>query len=154
MKKLLMIFVFVLATAFMAFGQTVRISGQVTTVDDGGPIPGVTVVAKGTTIGTVTDTDGRYNIDVPSGVNTLVFSFIGFKTTEADINGQTTIDVAIQTDLLLVDEVIVVAYGTTKREAFTGSASSVKVDKLSEVQVSNVTKALECLSSGIQVISG
>lgn len=149
-----MIFVLVLATAMMASGQTVRISGQVTTVDDGGSIPGVTVVAKGTTIGTITETNGRYSLDVPTGVNTLVFSFIGFKTTEVDINGQTTIDVALQTDLLLVDEVIVVAYGTTKKEAFTGSASSVKVDKLSEVQVSNVTKALEGLSSGIQVISG
>jgi TonB-linked SusC/RagA family outer membrane protein len=154
MKKILMVFVFALTTTVLTFGQTVQISGHVTSLDDGTPLPGVTIVAKGTTLGTVTDSDGYYSINIPTGVNTLVFSFIGFKTREEAIEGRTTIDVTLETDLLLVDEVIVVAYGTTKKEAFTGSASSVKVDQLAEVQVSNVTKALEGLSSGIQVISG
>ena len=154
MKKILLVFVLTLTTAVLAFGQTVRINGNVTAAEDGLALPGVTIVAKGTTLGAVTDSDGYYSFEIPSRVRTLVFSFIGFKTMEVELTGQTTVDVALETDLLQVDEVIVVAYGTTKKEAFTGSASSVKVDQLSEVQVSNVTKALEGLSSGIQVISG
>lgn len=154
MKKILMIFVLALTTTVLALGQTVQVSGVVTNLDDGLSLPGVTVMVKGTTVGTVTGPDGNYSLNVPEGSTTLVFSFIGFKTREVAIEGRKTIDVVMETDLLLVDEVLVVAYGTTKKEAFTGSASSVKVDKLAEVQVSNVTKALEGLSSGIQVISG
>jgi TonB-linked SusC/RagA family outer membrane protein len=154
MKKILMIFVLAITSTVFMLGQVVEISGVVTTLNDGSPLPAVAVVVKGTTIGTTTGIDGKYTLAVSADANTLVFSFLGFKTQEVSIEGRKTIDVVLETDLLLVDEVLVVAYGTTKKEAFTGSASSVKVDKLAEVQVSNVTKALEGLSSGIQVISG
>lgn len=154
MKKILMIFVLALTTTALSLGQTVQISGTVTSGDDGTTIPGVTIFVKGTTVGTASDDEGHYVLNVPENSQTLVFSFVGFKTQEVPIEGKKKIDVVMETDLLQVDEVLVVAYGTTKKEAFTGSASSVKVDKLAEVQVSNVTKALEGLSSGIQVISG
>ena len=135
-------------------GQTVLIRGTLTSSEDGLGIPGVTVSVKGTTVGTTSDIDGKYSINVPANSKTLVFTYIGMKKTEVEIAGKTVIDVVMEPDILQVDEVLVVAYGTTKREAFTGSASSVKVDKLAEIQVSNVTKALEGLSSGIQVTSG
>lgn len=154
MKKILMIFVLALTTTAFMLGQTVQITGVVTSSEDGLALPAVTVLLKGTTIGNITGPDGGYTLSVPSDAGTIVFSFIGYKTLEVPIEGRRTINVEMETDLLLVDEVLVVAYGTTKKEAFTGSASSVKVDKLSEIQVSNVTKALEGLSSGVQVISG
>jgi TonB-linked SusC/RagA family outer membrane protein len=154
MKKIFLMIVLVLAVTSSMLGQTVQISGTITSSEDGLGIPGVTVSVKGTTVGTLSDIDGKYLMTAPTSSKTIVFSYIGMKKTEVEINGQTVINVVMEPDILLFDEVIVVAYGTTRREAFTGSASSVKVDKLAEVQVSNVTKALEGLSSGIQVSSG
>jgi hypothetical protein len=154
MKKMLFLFVLVLAGTTLSFGQTVQISGIATSSEDGLGIPGVTVSVKGTTIGTLSDLEGKYTITAPVGSAALVFSYLGMKRTEVEINGQSVINVVMEPDILLIDEVIVVAYGTTKKEAFTGSATSVKVDKLAEIQVSNITKALEGLSSGIQVSSG
>lgn len=135
-------------------GQTIQIKGTITSSEDRLGIPGVTVSVKGTTVGTLSDNNGQYSITARADSKTLVFTYIGMKKVEVEIAGKTVIDVVLEPDILLVDEVIVVAYGTTKKEAFTGSASSVKVDKLAEAQVSNVTKALEGLSSGIQVTSG
>lgn len=154
MKKILLIFVSVIVSGAMALGQTVQISGTVTSKDDGLGMAGVTIFVKGTTVGTATNTDGTYTINAPASATSLVFSFVGYKNVEEQIQGRKTIDIVMEQDLLMVDEVIVVAYGSTKKEAFTGSASSVQVDKLGAVQVSNVTKALEGLSSGIQVLSG
>jgi TonB-linked SusC/RagA family outer membrane protein len=154
MKKILLILVSVIVTSAMALGQTVQISGTVTSKEDGLGMAGVTIFVKGTTVGTATNPDGTYSLNVPASATTLVYSFVGYKSVEEQIQGRKSINVVMEQDLLLVDEVIVVAYGTTKKEAFTGSASSVQIDKLGAVQVSNVTKALEGLSSGIQVLSG
>jgi TonB-linked SusC/RagA family outer membrane protein len=155
MKKISVLIMFL---AFLGFqlvqAQTRQITGTVTSADDGMSIPGVAVVVSGSTIGATTNIDGVYTIQVPETATTLEFSFIGMKTIEVPIDGRSTIDVVLEADLLALDEVIVVAYGTTRKEAFTGSASSVKVDQLAEIQTSNVTKALEGLSSGIQVTSG
>jgi len=154
MKKILLMFVFALTTSAFMLGQTIQIKGTITSSEDRLGIPGVTVSVKGTTVGTLSDNNGQYSITARADSKTLVFTYIGMKKVEVEIAGKTVIDVVLEPDILLVDEVIVVAYGTTKKEAFTGSASSVKVDKLAEAQVSNVTKALEGLSSGIQVTSG
>lgn len=155
MKKISVLIMFLAFLGLqLAQAQTRQITGTVTSADDGMTIPGVAVVVSGSTIGATTNIDGVYSIQVPETATTLEFSFIGMKTIEVPIDGRTTIDVAMEADLLALDEVIVVAYGTTRKEAFTGSASSVKVDQLAEIQTSNVTKALEGLSSGIQVTSG
>ncbi len=154
MKKLKIIFwLFLTATAIVR-GQTAQLTGKVTSLDDGSALPGVTISIKGTSSGTMSEIDGTYSLAVPQDATTLVFSFVGYKTMEVAIEGRRVIDIALEIDILKIDEVLVVAYGTTKKEAFTGSASSVKVDKLSDIQASNVTKALEGLSSGIQVLSG
>ena len=154
MKKILLLFIVSLIMTVVVRGQTVQITGTVTSAEDGAAIPGVTVSVKGTTVGTITKIDGTYTVNVPVNAQTLVFSFIGMKKQEIPIESRNTIDVVMQQDILQVNEVVVVAYGTTTKEAFTGSVSSVKMDNLSSVQVSNVSKALEGLSSGVQVISG
>jgi outer membrane receptor protein involved in Fe transport len=154
MKKILLLFVLMLFTGSLVMAQTVMITGTVTSQEDGAAVPGANVSVKGTTIGAITDAEGKYQISVPASAKTLVISYIGMESQEIEIEGKNKIEIVMKPDILLVDEVIVVAYGTTKREAFTGSASSVRVDKLAEIQVSNVTKALEGLSSGIQVTSG
>lgn len=154
MKKIFILFILVALSIHLSQGQSVRVTGKVTGKDDGSVLPGVTISIKGTTMGTMSESDGSYALDVPPGSSVLVFSFVGFKTQEVPVGGRSVIDVVLETDVLMIDEVMVVAYGTTKKDAFTGSASSVKVDKLAEIQTSNVTKALDGLSSGIQVTSG
>ena len=106
-----MIFVLVLTTTIIVFGQAVQISGIVTSQEDGLGIPGVSVTVKGTTIGVLTAADGAYSLSVPPGSNTLVFSFIGMKKTEVEIQGRTRIDVVLQPDLIAMDEVVVIGGG-------------------------------------------
>ena len=92
MKKILMIFSLLLITGSLVMSQTVQISGTVTGQEDGLAIPGVSVTVKGTTVGTLTGADGKYNIVAPQRATTLVFSFIGMKTTEVPIEGKSKID--------------------------------------------------------------
>ena len=112
MKKILMFFSLLLITGSLVMGQTVQISGTVKSSEDGSPIPGVSIIAKGTTLGALSGADGKYVLSVPANTQSLVFSFIGFRTQEAAIAGKTRIDITLEQDLFKVDEVVVVAYGT------------------------------------------
>ncbi len=133
--------------------QVRRVSGNVTDAADGAPVPGVSVVVKGTTLGTVTSLDGTYQLDVPATANALVFSFVGMRTQEVPITGN-VVNVAMVTETFGVDEVLVVAYGTAKKSSFTGSAERVDAEKLEKIQTASVAKALEGAASGVQVTGG
>jgi TonB-linked SusC/RagA family outer membrane protein len=130
----------------------VQVSGVVTDAADGQPLPGVSVVVKGATATAVTDVNGRYTINV-AGDATLVFSFIGMKTQEEAVAGRTAINVALEVEVKRLDEVVMVAYGTTTRERFTGSVAVIKNEKLVKGETSNVTKALEGAVAGVQISS-
>ena len=153
MKKL------VLLLAFSAFGllslmaQTRVITGTVTSADDGTTLPGVSVTVKGTTMGTITNIDGVYNLNVPENAQTLVFSFVGMKTTEQDIKGQSVINVALSPDVLGIDEVVVVGYGTATKQSFVGSVSEVKAQNIQDKAVSNISESLAGEAAGVQVIT-
>lgn len=151
MKKILMLFSLLLITGSLVMAQTVQISGAVTSSEDGLPIPGVSVIVKGTTLGIITGADGKYVISVPSSAQTLVFSFIGFKTLEAAIEGKTKIDVVLEQDLFKVDEVIVVGYGTQKKREVTGAISTVKGDALASLASPSFDGQLAGRSAGVQV---
>lgn len=134
--------------------QTVRITGTVTGSEDGMPLPGVSVVVKGaTTVGVATNIDGKYELNAPASATTLEFSFIGYETQSVEIAGRSVIDVTLAPSSEQLEEVMVVAYGTAKKESFTGSATAVSEKQISKLQVSNVTKALEGAVPGIQVSS-
>ena len=156
MKKLSVFLAGLLLTGItLVQAQTVRITGTVTSSEDGMPMPGVSVVVMGTTIGATTNADGKYELAVPASAQTLTFSFVGYETQDVAVAGRSVIDVVMKPESKQIEEVVVVApYGTFKKESFTGSASTVKTEKLKEIQTSNITKALEGLSSGIQVTSG
>ena len=154
MRKLFVLLaVMLLAGAQLAWGQAVRISGVVTGAEDGMPMPGVSGVVKGPTTGTATDMDGRYTLSVPADAQTLVFSYIGYATQEVAIAGRTAIDVVMESASEIIDEVMVVAYGTAKKSAFTGSAGVVKSEALEKRTVSNVSQALTGQVAGVQTIS-
>jgi len=153
MKKFLLLTLSVIMGFTALFAQQ-RVTGTVTSSEDGAPIPYVTVVVAGTTITAQTNLDGVYSINVPAGSNTLRFSFVGMQTVVADINGRAVVDVIMYPDAIALEDVVVVAYGTAKKESLTGSATVVDSQKLARRVVSNVTKALDGLSTGVITTSG
>lgn len=136
-----------------AFAQNRTVKGKVTGADDGLGLPGVSVRVKGTTIGASTGIDGDYVISVPADAKTLTFSYVGFLPQEVQIGANTTINVTLRTDAKQLDEVMVVAYGTVKKESFTGSAAVVKGDVLENRPVTSFEKALQGAVAGVTVSS-
>lgn len=123
MRKITLMLVFLLVAGISgAFAQTRTVTGKVTSSEDGSGVPGVTVFVKGTTVGTVTDLDGNYSLDLPSGARNLVFSFIGMRTQEIVIGTQTTINVAMQADVVALDELVVTALGISREKKSLGYA--------------------------------
>ncbi len=119
---------------------------------DGLGLPGVNVVEKANpTNGTATDIDGNWTLTVPDGKSILEFSSIGMRTIE--LAAKDAKEITMKDDAQMLDDVIVVAYGTAKKSTFTGSASTVKSDALEKRSTDNVSKALEGLSTGVQVTS-
>ncbi|MDR0982172.1 MAG: TonB-dependent receptor [Culturomica sp.] len=151
MRKLLVSTIAVLFASFQLVMAQTQINGTVTD-GTGAPLPGVSVKVKGSSTGTATHVDGTYSLNVAPDA-TIEFSFMGFKTQEIAVDGKTTINVTMVEDSELLDEVIVVAYGTAKRSAFTGSASVVNSESLEKRQVTDVTKALSGAVAGVQTLS-
>lgn len=125
MKKVLLGFALSFLTIVSVLAQTKTITGRVTSAEEPDGVPGASVVVKGTTQGTITDLDGRYSISVPESANTLVFSFVGYLTKEVAISGRTTVDVTMDPDVKVLNEVVVVGYGTQERREITGSVTSI-----------------------------
>ena len=131
--------------------QVRRITGTVTSTVDGATVPGVSVVVKGTSIGTITNINGVYTLDVPQDATILVFSFVGMRTTEAPIAG-TSINIALESDVIGVDEVVVVGYGTARAVGtVVGSIARVSSEKLQERPTANVWDAMQGKVAGLQV---
>ncbi len=131
--------------------QDRQISGTVTSADAGEPLPGVTIVVEGTNRGTTTNTDGEYSITVPSDANTLVFSFIGFRTERVELNGQNSIDIVLETDIQQLTDVVVVGYGSQVREQLTGNLAEVSGNDLENVPVTSFESAVQGRASGVFV---
>lgn len=133
--------------------QSKTINGTVTDGELGGPLPGVTVLVKGTTTGTATDFDGNFTLTVDNANATLVFSFIGYVTQEINLAGRSTLNVTLVPDLESLDEVVVIGYGTTRKSDLTGSVVSIGGDDLTEQPISNVAEALTGRLAGVQIVS-
>ena len=147
--RLLFTLLFVVSVVALRAGtmNDIRVSGTV--VSEGDPLPGVSVLVKGTSVGTITGIDGKYSINVPSD-GTLVFSFIGLKSVEHKVGGRSVINVELVPDSKQLEEVMVVAYATAKKYSFTGAASTVKGDEIAKLQTSSVSRALEGTVAGLQ----
>lgn len=151
MRKIILMFTLISFFGFQsAFAQT-TVKGTVTSADDGGTLPGVSVIIEGTSLGTTTDMDGKYSLSVPDGSTAINYSFIGMKKQTIAFTGQTTINVVLESSSQILDEVLVIAYGTAKKGAFTGSATQINAEKLELRPVTNVTSAIEGASAGVQV---
>ena len=133
-----------------ASAQTQRVTGTVISEEDGLPVIGASVLVKGTQVGTITDMDGKFVMtDVPSSAKLLVVSYIGMRTQEVGV--APTLRVVLKPATEMIDEVVVVAYGTQKRQSVVGAQSSVSSKDLEKRPITNVTSALSGAASGVQV---
>jgi TonB-dependent starch-binding outer membrane protein SusC len=134
-----------------ALAQNRTVSGTVKDKSTGDPVPGVSVLVKNTSTGTITDGDGKYNIEVSSDQDILVFSFVGYAKQEVAVAGQTSMDIDLETDLTTLDEVVVVGYGEQKKSVVTGAISSVKAEELSSQPLTRIEQALQGRASGVTI---
>lgn len=148
-KKAIIVFWGLMLTAGFINAQTLQVKGQLTDAQTKESLPGVNVVIKGTTLGTITDMNGTYSIEVKEPKATLVFSFIGYLTKEVMVNEQRVINLQMETETSALDEVMVVAYGTTKKSNLTGSAVSVDNEALKDAFAPSVSRMLEGKVAGV-----
>lgn len=148
-RIVLMVCLSLLTVLQMNAAPQFHVSGTVTSGNDNETLIGVSVRVKGTSNGTSTDADGKYQLDVSKGA-TLVFSYIGYKTTEVKVDSH-TIDVVLNDDNLRLDEIVVVGYGTMKRSDITGSVVSVGADDIKKSVITSVDQALQGRAAGVQV---
>ena len=150
-KSLFLLIALVFVCTFSMLAQTKTITGTVTGADDGLPIPGAAVMIKGTSIGTVTDGNGRYQLSIPATAQTVVVSFVGMKTKEVAIGNSSTVDVVIESELIDVDEVVVVGYGVQRKKDVTSSISQVKGSDIAEIASPSFLQQLAGRASGVQI---
>ncbi|MGW9684888.1 SusC/RagA family TonB-linked outer membrane protein [Flagellimonas sp. 2504JD1-5] len=149
--KLVFLLTFVICGAISA--QNIKVTGNVTDADTGIPIPGASVIEQGTNNGVAADFDGNYEITVASSAS-LVISSIGFVSQTISLNGRTTINVSLSPDVSQLDEVVVVGFGTQKKENVTGATSFVKMEEvLGDRPIVNAAQALQGTAPGLQVVS-
>ncbi|MEK6481670.1 TonB-dependent receptor [Catalinimonas sp. 4WD22] len=127
------------------------VQGVVSDQGSGQPLPGVNVIIKGSSTGTVTDVEGAYSLNVPNDSDTLLFSSIGYISREIGVNGRSTINVVLEEDVRSLEEVVVVGYGTEKKVNVTGSVSSIDGSELEEIPVGQTTMALQGVAPGVTV---
>lgn len=150
MKKSLLTFTFLLGLMVVVRSQSV-ITGTVNSTDDSEPLPGVTVLEKGTSNGAVTDIDGNFRIEVPSSA-TLVFSYLGFKPQEIDVGSRSVIDVSLELDVETLNEVVVTAYGIERQADAVGYATaSLKAEEFSEAKQISVMQSLAGKVAGVNI---
>ncbi len=141
---------FLFVAAFLCFGlmQAQEVSGSVS--DANGPLPGASIVEKGTTNGTQTDFDGNFTISVGENA-TLVISYVGFKTSEIVVNGRTSISVTLEEDAQALEEVVIIGYGTTTVKDATGSVAAVTADDFNGGVISSPEQLIQGKTAGVQI---
>ena len=152
MRNYLKVFLFFLIFTGTAYGQSHVVTGKI--IDEQGyEAIGATVLIKGTSTGVVTDINGVYQINIPNpNTDILVFSYIGMKTQEIAVNGQKNINVTFESSSVMLDEVVSIGYGTSRRGDLTGSVTSVKSTELIKVPTADVTQSLAGRMAGVQVL--
>lgn len=153
MKQIISALLLVLLN-FTAFAQAAKVSGVVTSAEDGETLIGATVMVKGHPgSGTVTDIDGNYTINVSAG-QTLIFSYVGYQSQDHKVvEGETIINIALGPDAVMLNEVVAIGYGTVKKSDLTGSVSSVSADKLQKTPAASLANALQGQAAGVTVNS-
>ncbi|MDR0962194.1 MAG: TonB-dependent receptor [Mediterranea sp.] len=152
MKKLIAC-CFLVSIAILTYAQNISLSGTVVGASDNEPLPGVNVVVKGnTTTGTITDADGRFSLSVPSNA-VLSFSYVGYQPQDVSVNGRHQLQVVLHEDTEILNEVVVIGYGTQKKSVVTAAIARVSADDLSEIPPTRVDNVLKGLAAGVTATS-
>ena len=144
------ILILIAGNSMALYANDITVQGQVTGKDDNSPLPGVSVIIKGTSTGTVTDNSGRYTLKVAEKA-TLVFSFIGYKSQEIEVNNRSKIDISMAVDAETLDEIVVVGYGTQKKSHLTGAIAKLEGGSIAAIQANRVDDALAGKLSGVLI---
>jgi TonB-linked SusC/RagA family outer membrane protein len=131
--------------------KTYKVTGTLTSASTGETLPGVNIMIKGTSRGTISDADGNFTIDVDSPETVLAFSFIGYETQEIMVGNQTSLDIKMEESAIGINEVVTIGYGTIKKTDVTGSISSIKGDDLIEHPISTLEQGLQGMVTGVQI---
>ncbi len=155
MKKISLLLAFLCFIGLqVVLSQTRDISGTVNSAEDGNSIPGASVVVKGSTIGTITDMEGKFTLKAPITAKALVVTFVGLTSAEVPLTDKNNYSIKLTSQTVDVDEVVVVAYGTAKKGSITGSAASISAAKLANRPLTNISKSIEGSMPGVQVTTG
>src|SRR5688572_32120073 len=141
----------ILSVSFTSAWAQTLVSGRVTSASEPDGMPGVNVVVKGSSLGTITDVDGRYSVEMPNG-STIVFSFVGYKTQEIQYQGQSTLNVILQEESKELTEVVVMGYSSVEKREITGSVTSIKADDFKDIAMAGIDQALQGQAPGVQVV--
>lgn len=136
------------------FAQNTTIHGEITDAQTQETLPGVNILVKGTTTGASTDSEGNYELAVPSLQDTLVISFVGYQTREVPIDGQTNIDITLDPQAIMGEEMVVVGYGEQQRNDLTGSVESINTEDLPSSSAKNLTEVLSGRVAGLNLTGG
>ena len=153
MRKILLLGLTLLMANAIAFAQGRVITGTVTSVENRMGVPGASVLVKGTTVGTTTDLDGKYSINVPTGKSVLVFRSVGLIAQEVNVGNRSIINLGLETDNTALNEVVVTGYGTQTKREVTGAVSSVKGSSIQNLPLQSFDRSLQGRASGVQVRS-
>jgi TonB-linked SusC/RagA family outer membrane protein len=149
---LILILIFLLSGLVQA--QNITVTGTVTESSTGQPMPGVNIIIQGTITGTITDVDGNYSIQVDNPNAVLVFSSVGYLTKTYSLNGATVVNIQMDQDVLSLEELVVIGYGTQKKSDLTGSVAVVNTDDLAKIASNDIAKVLQGQTAGVQVFGG
>ena len=154
MKKCLLLIYFMLSLCVFTQAQERIVSGKITSAEDNSPLPGVNVILKGTSIGTLSDSQGNYQITVSGEEPVLLFSYVGYINQEVLIAGQSVININLESDTQALDELVVIAYGETDKRKFTGSLTSVSAEDIKDIPQASPVQMLQGRSAGLLVNDG
>ncbi|WP_460513958.1 SusC/RagA family TonB-linked outer membrane protein [Cyclobacterium sediminis] len=149
---LLPLLFFVMVLSNVSHAQQISIKGKVTTQDDPMGLPGVNILVKNSNIGTVTEIDGSYSINVPDGNQVLIYSMIGYEKQEIQVNSRSIINVNLTEDISALEEIVVVGYGTVKKSDLTGSVAALKREDFNQGAISSPEQLLAGKMPGVQVV--
>ena len=150
MKNYLLACLMVLLSGAVVFAQDRTVSGKVTDADTGEGIPGVNIMIQGTTSGTVSDIDGNFTVSVPADAS-LMFSYVGYKTQIVQVGSQTTLNIALESDVTALSEIVVTGYGTQEKKEITSSVASVKAEDFNQGNVNDPAQLIQGKVAGLSI---
>ena len=149
-RKLCSLLLILLFIPGLIYAQ-IKVTGTVTESETGEPLPGVNIMVQGTTTGTITDIQGKFSLEVDDPDAVLILSYVGYLTVTYPLSGATSVEIGLTQDILSLDELVVIGYGTARKRDLTGSVAVVNTEAIEKIEASDISKLLQGQAAGVQV---